>query len=79
VADASYELPFVKPTFEATFNFGQATDYIVAWGLQHTFYAAGDAIDITPGVTMNSGTQNSYSSYYRHRKYSVTRKKRRRR
>jgi hypothetical protein len=75
VVDAAYDLHFIKPTFETTFNFGQATDYIVTWGLQHTFYAAKDAIDITPGVTMNSGTQNSYNSYYRHRKYSVTRKK----
>ncbi len=74
VMDAAYDLQFIKPTFEATFNFGQATDYIMTWGLQHTFYAAKDAIDITPGLTMNSGTQNYYNSYYRHRKYSVTRK-----
>lgn len=75
VIDAGFDLHFIKPTFETNLNFGQQTDYIMTWGLQHTFYTANDAIDITPAVTMNSGTQNYYDSYYRHRKYSVTRKK----
>lgn len=74
VVDASYDLHFIKPTFEATFNFGNNTDYVLTWGLQHTFYAAGDHLDITPGFVMNSGTQNYYDSYYRKRKYSKTRK-----
>lgn len=74
VADAAYDLHFIKPTFEVTFNFGNQTDYVVTWGLQHTFYAAGDDLDITPSFVMNSGTQNYYNSYYRKRKYSTKRK-----
>jgi hypothetical protein len=75
VLDAAYDLRFIKPTFEATLNFGSSTtDYVLTWGLQHTFYAAGDAIDITPSVLMNMGTQNYYDSYYRNRKYSTKRK-----
>ena len=74
VADAAYDLHFIKPTFEATFNFGNQTDYVMTCELQHTFYMAADAVDITPTVTMNSGTQNYYDSYYSKRKYSRTRK-----
>ncbi len=74
VVDAGYDLHFIKPTFEATFNFSGQTDYILTWGLQHTFYAAHDALDITPTVLVNSGTQNYYNSYYKNRKYSRTRK-----
>jgi hypothetical protein len=74
VVDAGYDLHFIKPTFEATFNFSSQTDYILTWGLQHTFYAAHDVLDITPTVLVNGGTQNYYNSYYRNRKYSRTRK-----
>ena len=74
VIDAAYDLHFIKPTFEATFNFGSQTDYILTWGLQHTFYTANDALDITPTALVNSGTQNYYNSYYRNRKYSTKRK-----
>jgi hypothetical protein len=74
VVDAAYDLHFIKPTFEATFNFSGQTDYIMTWGLQHSFYAAHDALDITPTVLVNSGTQNYYNAYYRNRKYSRTRK-----
>jgi hypothetical protein len=74
VADASYDLHFIKPTVEATFNFGTATDYGLGLGLQHTFYADKDVFDISPSFVMNIGTQNYYNSYYRKRKYSRTRK-----
>jgi hypothetical protein len=73
VADAGYDLQWIKPTLEATLNFDNATDYGLGLGLQHTFYAADDAIDFTPSFVANAGTQNYYNSYYKHRRYSRTR------
>ncbi|MDP4151146.1 MAG: hypothetical protein Q8927_16695 [Bacteroidota bacterium] len=73
VADAGYDLQWIKPTLEATLNFDNATDYGIGLGLQRTFYAAGDAIDFTPSFVANAGTQNYYNSYYKRRRYSRTR------
>jgi hypothetical protein len=73
VADAGYDLQWIKPTLEATLNFDNATDYSIGLGLQHTFYVAADAIDFTPTFVANAGTQNYYNSYYIHRRYSRTR------
>jgi len=73
-ASGGYDFIYVKPTVEAGINFGDKTDYLFAFGLEHTFYQANDKLLITPTVRGNGSTQNYYGSYYNKRKL-VTRKK----
>jgi hypothetical protein len=69
-----YDLSFIKPSFEAGINFGTQSDYLLAVGLEHTFYLADDKLQITPGILGNGSTQNYYNSYYRNRKVARKRK-----
>jgi hypothetical protein len=73
-ASGGYDFTFIKPTFEAGINFGTKSDYLVAFGLEHTFYAANDKLQITPGFLGNGSTQNYYGSYYNKRKVGGKRK-----
>ncbi|MBC7417581.1 MAG: hypothetical protein H7325_05460 [Pedobacter sp.] len=70
-----YDLGFIKPNIQAEIAFSSKSDYSAALGLEHTFYAADDNIDITPSFLLFASTQNYYSSYYNKRKYSPRRKK----
>lgn len=69
-----YDFVYIRPTFEAGINFGTQTDYLLALGLEHTFYLADDKLQITPGLLGNGSTQNYYNSYYRNRKIARKRK-----
>ncbi len=73
---SSYNLGFIKPTLEAGINFSERSDYIVSFGLNHSFYLFDDAVDITPGVILNASTQNYYNYYYSKRRYTGKRKRR---
>lgn len=69
-----YDFTFIKPSFEAGINFGSSSDYLLALGLEHTFYLANDKLQITPGILGNGSTQNYYDSYYNNRKVARKRK-----
>lgn len=71
----SYNFGFIKPTLTPVLNIGNKMDFALTMGLEHTFYLADDAMDITPTINTNAGTQNYYNSYYRVRRYSGKRKK----
>ena len=68
MASGGYDFTYIKPTFEAAINFGSKSDYVFNFGLEHTFYAAKDQLQITPTVRANGSTQNYYGSYYNKRK-----------
>jgi hypothetical protein len=70
----SYDFGFITPTFTAFLNFGDKTDVGGMLGLEHTFYALDDKLDITPTFTVNASTQNYYNNYYKTRRYSIKRK-----
>ena len=72
-ASLSYDIAnFVTPTMHAEFALGKSgggNDIILTPGLTHDFsiehpFSAHDNLDITPGVFLNAGTQNFYSTYY---------------
>ena len=67
-ASGGYDFTYIKPTFEAGINFGTKSDYVFSFGLEHTFYAAADKLQFTPGFLGNGSTQNYYGSYYNKRK-----------
>lgn len=69
-----YDFGFIKPTLQGDINFGTRTDYAAAFGLEHSFYMAGEKLEITPTALTNAATQNYYSSYYKVRKYNPKRK-----
>jgi len=64
-----YDFGFIRPSAAVTLSFGTATDYALALGLEHTFSAAADKLEITPSFLLNAGTQNYYGSYYNKRRY----------
>jgi hypothetical protein len=70
-----YDLGFIKPSMQAEIAFNFKSDYSLGLGLEHTFSAADDNLEITPSFLLNASTQNFYSSYYNKRKYSQKRKK----
>jgi hypothetical protein len=70
-----YNFGFIKPTLQGEVSFGTKTDYAMGLGLEHTFYLAGDKIDITPEGFTNFSTQNFYGSYYNRRRYTGKRKR----
>lgn len=72
-ASLSYNIAdFITPTMHAEFALGKSgggNDIILTPGLTHDFsivhpFSAHDNLDITPGVFLNAGTQNFYSTYY---------------
>jgi hypothetical protein len=70
-----YNLGFIKPSIQAEIAFSSKPDYTAGLGLEHTFYASDDNLEITPSFLMFASTQNYYNSYYGQRKYSSKRKK----
>ena len=74
LASGGYDLVYIKPTIEAGINFGNKSDYLVNFGLEHTFYQLKDKLQITPGIRANGSTQNYYGSYYNKRKVGGKRK-----
>lgn len=63
-ASGGYDFDFIKPTFEAGINFGTKSDYVLNFGLEHTFYAADDKLQFTPTFLGEGSTTNYYGSYY---------------
>ena len=74
MATAAYNFSFIRPHIEGGVNFGKKPDYFVALGLEHTFYAASDRLQVTPSFVANASTQNYYGSYYKKRKFAGKRK-----
>jgi hypothetical protein len=70
-----YDFGFIRPSITPTLNFSDQVDFQLTMGLDHSFYFFDDALDFTPTVNANAGTENFYNSYYRVRRYSKTRKK----
>ena len=68
-----FDLGFIKPTFTATLNFGNKTDFATVLGLEHKFYLFDDQLDFTPTFAMSASTQNYYSDYFKKRRYTVKR------
>lgn len=73
-ASGGYDFGFIKPSFDAAVDFGSATDFMLGLGLEHTFYAANDNLEITPSFRANGNTQNYYGSYYNKRRVGGKRK-----
>jgi hypothetical protein len=67
----SYDFGFIKPTITPALNIGNKLDFALTVGLEHTFYADNDALDITPAINANGSTQNYYNSYYKERKFRI--------
>jgi len=63
-ASGGYDFIYIKPTIEAGINFGSKPDYLMAFGLEHSFYRLKDKLQITPRFGANGSTQNYYGSYY---------------
>lgn len=74
-ASGGYDFTFIKPIFNAGLNFSTKTDYVLSFGLEHTFYQLKDKFQFTPGFLANGSTQNYYGSYYNKRKVGGKRKK----
>jgi hypothetical protein len=70
----AFDLGFIKPTVQGAINFGTKNDYAASFGLEHSFYAINDKLEITPTAIANASTQNYYNSYYKARKYNPKRK-----
>jgi hypothetical protein len=73
--DAAYDLKVIKPVLQAVLNFGIRTDYALSLGIEHSFYALDDDLDITPSFMVNSSTQNYYEAYYNRRRYNGKRRR----
>jgi len=69
----SFDWKVITPVIMGTLIFGQATDYAGSFGLEHTFYAAKNKLQITPSVVANASTENYYNSYYELRRYAIKR------
>ena len=67
-ASGGYDFTYIKPTVSAGLNFGTKTDYVLSFGLEHTFYFLHDKLQLTPTFLANGSTQNYYGAYYNKRK-----------
>ncbi len=68
----SYSFSFIQPSLNLTWTFGNhIPDYQASPALQQQFNIGN--FNITPTVTMNAATQNSYNSYYQNRRFTVPR------
>jgi hypothetical protein len=70
----SYDLGFVEPSLQAGVNFASNPDFGLGLGLEHSFSAANDKLEISPNFLANIGTLNYYADYYTKRRYSSSRK-----
>jgi outer membrane scaffolding protein for murein synthesis (MipA/OmpV family) len=73
-ASIAYDANWIKPSFNGSLSFGNTIDYAASLGMEHTFFALNDNMDITPSLMANASTENYYDSYYHKRKYAKTRK-----
>jgi hypothetical protein len=71
----SYDLGFIKPSFTATLNMGDKTDFAATLGLSHLFELLKDNLEISPAFYASASTQDFYNDYYRNRKYQIKKKK----
>lgn len=68
----SYSFSFIQPGLNLTWTFGNhIPDYQASPSLQQQFNIGN--FNITPTVTMNAATQNSYNSYYQNRRFTIPR------
>jgi hypothetical protein len=68
----SYSFSFIQPGLNLTWTFGNhIPDYQASPSLQQQFTIGN--FNITPTVTMNAATQNSYNSYYQNRRFTIPR------
>ena len=69
----SYTRPFNHPRVSFTWTWGNcAPDYQVSPALQQQINF-GNNWNVTPTLTMNAATQNSYNAYYQNRRFSIPR------
>jgi hypothetical protein len=71
----SYDLGWITPTATVFLDFGTKTDVGASLGLEYTFYAADDKLDVTPTVTINISSLNFYSNYYKTKRFTTRKKK----
>jgi hypothetical protein len=68
----SYTFSFIQPSLNLTWTFGNhIPDYQASPALQQQFTIGN--FNITPTVTMNAATQNSYNSYYKNKRFTIPR------
>jgi hypothetical protein len=68
----SYSFSFIQPSLNLTWTFGNhIPDYQASPALQQQFNIGN--LNVTPTITMNAATQNSYNSYYQNRRFSIPR------
>ena len=68
----SYSFSFIQPGLNLTWTFGNhIPDYQASPSLQQQFTIGN--FNITPTLTMNAATQNSYNSYYQNRRFTIPR------
>jgi hypothetical protein len=69
---SSYSFSFIQPSLNLTWTFGNhIPDYQASPALQQQFTIGN--FNISPTVTMNAATQNSYNSYYQNRRFTIPR------
>jgi hypothetical protein len=69
---SSYTFSFIQPSVNLTWTFGNhIPDYQVSPALQQQFNIGN--LNITPTITMNAATQNSYNSYYQNKRFNIPR------
>jgi hypothetical protein len=66
---SEYDLGFVEPSVTVALDLGPKTDFQGVFGLEHTFEALGDRMEITPAMTANGSTLNFYDNYYKTRRF----------
>jgi len=70
-----YDLGFIHPTLMGGINLGKSTDFMGAFSLDHSFYAAEDKLEIVPSFLVNASTQHYYGNYYANRRYAKLKRK----
>jgi len=69
----SYDLGFIEPSLQVGVNFANNPDFGIGLGLEHSFSAAKDKLEIAPAFLVNLATQNYYADYFNKRRYSQNR------
>jgi hypothetical protein len=69
----NYQFSFIQPSVSFTWTWSSAApDYQVSPALQQQINF-GNNWNVTPTLTMNAATQNSYNAYYQNRRFSIPR------
>jgi hypothetical protein len=69
----SYQFSFIQPSVSFTWTWSSsAPDYQVSPALQQQINF-GSNWNVTPTLTMNAATQNSYNAYYQNRRFKIPR------